>query len=146
MPWSLDTCSTQCSPDRRMQLHGASNRDTHLYPPQNIKSVFLTATTYVRRIGRITNGTLSGRTAHKTPYSISRHRCTHTRNDPPKNSLGSDQPPLHQCRSFPLLPVYWGMSYSVACECGAEQIVDHVVLHCPIHRPPRTTRPDGSGR
>ena len=31
----------------------------------------------------------------------------------------------------------WGMAPSAACECGAEeQIVDHVVLHCPIHRPP----------
>ena len=31
----------------------------------------------------------------------------------------------------------WGMASSVACECGAEeQTVDHVVLQCPIHRPP----------
>jgi len=31
----------------------------------------------------------------------------------------------------------WGMSSSAASECGAkEQTVDHVVLHCPIHRPP----------
>ena len=31
----------------------------------------------------------------------------------------------------------WGMPSSAACECGEEgQIVDHVVLHCPIHRPP----------
>jgi len=32
------------------------------------------------------------------------------------------------------------MGYGVlsACECGAEeQTVDHVVLECPIHRPPR---------
>ena len=29
------------------------------------------------------------------------------------------------------------MAPSAACECGAEeQTVDHVVLHCPIHRPP----------
>ena len=28
------------------------------------------------------------------------------------------------------------MAFSAACECGAEeQTVDHVVLHCPIHRP-----------
>jgi len=41
----------------------------------------------------------------------------------------------------------WGMASSAACEYGAEQTVDHVVLHCPIHRlPPRTTRPDVSGR
>ena len=30
----------------------------------------------------------------------------------------------------------WGMASSAACECGAEKNVDHVVLHCPIHRPP----------
>ena len=28
------------------------------------------------------------------------------------------------------------MASSAACECGAEQTVDYVVLHCPIHRPP----------
>ena len=31
----------------------------------------------------------------------------------------------------------WGMASSVACECGSEEpTVDHVVLQCPIHRPP----------
>jgi len=31
----------------------------------------------------------------------------------------------------------WGMASSAACECGVEeQTVDHVVLQCPIHRPP----------
>ena len=31
----------------------------------------------------------------------------------------------------------WGMAPSAACEYGAEeQTVDHVVLECPIHRPP----------
>ena len=30
-----------------------------------------------------------------------------------------------------------GMASSAACECGTEeQTVDHVVLQCPIHRPP----------
>jgi len=30
------------------------------------------------------------------------------------------------------------MATSAACECGTEeQTVDHVVLQCPIHRPPR---------
>ena len=37
-----------------------------------------------------------------------------------------------------------GMTSSVACECGAEQTVDHVVLQS--IGLPRTTRPDGSGR
>jgi len=30
----------------------------------------------------------------------------------------------------------WGMASSAACECGAEQTVDHVVLQCPIHQLP----------
>jgi len=31
----------------------------------------------------------------------------------------------------------WGMASSAACECGTEeQTVDHVILQCPIHRPP----------
>ena len=31
----------------------------------------------------------------------------------------------------------WGMTSSAACECGVEeQTVDHVVIQCPIHRPP----------
>jgi len=31
----------------------------------------------------------------------------------------------------------WGMASSAACECGAgEETVDHVVLQCPLHRPP----------
>ena len=40
----------------------------------------------------------------------------------------------------------WGMAPSAACECGAEdQTVDEVVLQCPIHRPPWSAWPDGSG-
>ena len=32
----------------------------------------------------------------------------------------------------------WDMAWSAVCECGAEeQTVGHVVLQCPIHRPPR---------
>jgi len=47
---------TQRSPVQRVQMHGVSNRDTHLYPPHNNPSFYLTITTYVRRTGRITNG------------------------------------------------------------------------------------------
>ena len=40
-------------------------------------------------------------------------------------------------RAFPLFLVQMGMASSAACECGEEvQTVDHVVLQCPIHRPP----------
>ena len=34
--WNLDICHTQHSPVHRVQTHGASNRDTHLYSPHNI--------------------------------------------------------------------------------------------------------------
>jgi len=38
---------------------------------------------------------------------------------------------------FPLLLVQKGYACSAACECDAEkQTVYHVVLQCPIHRPP----------
>ena len=30
----------------------------------------------------------------------------------------------------------WARASSAACECGTEQTVDHVVLQCPIYRPP----------
>jgi len=60
--WNLDICHTQHSPVHRVQTHGASNRDTHLYSPHNISSVHLTTTTYVRRSERITSDMRRGRT------------------------------------------------------------------------------------
>jgi len=48
-----------CSPVHRVRMHGASNRDTHLYPPHNNSSIQLT-TTSVRRCEPITNGMRSG--------------------------------------------------------------------------------------
>jgi len=69
---------------------------------------------------------------HKTPHFKSRHWYTHPQNDPPKKSLGLAQPSPHQCWTFLLLR---GMASSAACECSAKQTVDHVILHCPIHRP-----------
>ena len=62
VPWSMNICSTQRSPDHRVKCTARqietpiSNRRT-----QN-SSVFLTKTTYMRRTGRITNGIQSGRT------------------------------------------------------------------------------------
>ena len=115
MPWSLETCSTQRSPVHR--LHCASNRDTHLCPPHNNSSVFLTTTTYVRRSGRIINGKWSGRTTPQDSW-VRLNRL--------RTGVGRFRSCLHK----------WGMASSEACECGAEQTVDHVVLHCPIQRPP----------
>jgi len=42
------TCSTQSSPVHRVLLHGASNRDTHLYSPHSNSSASLTTTAYVQ--------------------------------------------------------------------------------------------------
>ena len=44
---------------------------------------------------------------HKIPY-FHPHNGTHSRNDPPKNSVGPAQPPPHRCRTFPLLLVQMG--------------------------------------
>ena len=80
----------------------------------NNSSVFLTATTYVRRSGRIINGTRSGRTTpQESALQFQTPVHTHTRNDPPKKRLGPTQPPPHRCRSFPLLLVQMG--YGLLC-------------------------------
>jgi len=104
-------------------------------PPHNISSVYLTTATYVRRIGRITNGIRSGRIA------------------PPDSAFSSPTPPngmtlprrawvrlnrLHTgVGHFRSCLYKWSMASSAACECGeGEQTVDHVALQCPIYRPP----------
>jgi len=74
---------------------------------------------------------------HKTPHFNSRLRYTSPPNDPPKRAwvrlnrlragVGRFRPCLYK----------WDMASSAACECGAEeQTVDHVILQCPVHRPP----------
>jgi len=73
---------------------------------------------------------------YETPYFHPRHRYSPSRNGPAKNSMGPAQPLPHRCRTFSLLPTQMGMTPSAACECAAEQTVHHVVLQCPIHRPP----------
>ena len=66
-----------------------------------------------------------------------RHRHPPCENDSAKNSgiyLTASAPVLDVC-----VPAYvnriWPLS--AACECGAvERIIEHAILHCPIHRPP----------
>ena len=89
------------------------NRDTHLYSPHNISSVYLTTTTYVRRSGRITNGMRSGRTAPQDSAFSSLTPAPTPRNNPPRKSLGPAWPHPHRCRTFPLLPVQMG--YGLLC-------------------------------
>ena len=61
---------------------------------------------------------------------------SHPPSDHLKKSLGTAQPPPHWCRAFPLLLVQMGYGLC-GFESGVEeQTVDHVVLQCPIHRPP----------
>jgi len=104
--------------------------------------------TYVRRSGRIINGTRSGRKPHKTPHFNSRHRYTHIRNDPPKKSLGPAYPPAHWCRTFPLLLVQ--MRHGLLCGLWAWRRRTNRRPCCPPMSNPSTSpwiaRPDGSGR
>jgi len=140
LPWSLDICSTQRSPVLRVQMHVATNRDTHLCPP-HISSVYLT-TTYVLRSGRITNGMRSGRN-NPTKLLIfipNTGTGTHThRIDPPKKSLGPAQPPPHRCRTSPLLLVQ--MRYGLVCGLWVWRRRTNrrpCVLQCQIHQPAHT--------
>jgi len=134
MPWILDIRSTQRSPLHPVQMHGGSNRDTHLYLPHNNSSVYLTTTTYVRLIGRITNRMRSGWTtlnvsALSSPTPAPTHPEWPSQEQPgcglTVSSTGAGHFRSCLCR--------WVMSSSAACECDAEeQTVDHVVLQFPI--------------
>ena len=103
MSWNLHICFTQCSPIHRVQTHGASNRDTHLYPSHNIWSVYLKQTGYVRRSGRIPNGMWSGRTNLLDSEIFISYIGSHLPGMTPKNSLGLAKPPPHWCQTFTLL-------------------------------------------
>ena len=93
-------------------------------------------TAYVRHSERITNGIWSGRTVLQNsgfpslvpiPSGTTRPRRAWVQ----LNCLCTSVGRFHSC-------LYkWGMASSAACECGTEeQTVDHVVLQCPIYRPP----------
>jgi len=75
---------------------------------------------------------------HKTPHFNSRYRYTHTGMTLPRRAWVQ----LNRLRTgigrFRSCLYKWGMASSAACEFGVEeQTVDHVVLQCPIHQPPR---------
>jgi len=121
-------------------MHGVSNRDVRFSLPHNNSSVHPTTTTEVQRSGRITDGMQSGcRTPRDSTFipDIGTHppgmalpRTTWVR----INRLRTVVRRFYSCL-YKL-----GMTPSAACECGEEeQIVDHVVLQCPIHRPPYGT-------
>jgi len=119
VPWSLalDTCSTQRSPVLRVQTHGPSNLDTHLFPLHNNSSVDLT-TTNLQRSGRITNLMRSGRTtlqdsafSSPTHPGVTLSRRAWVRLNCLLTGVGRFRSSLYK----------WGMASSAACECGAEE-------------------------
>jgi len=64
---------------------------------------------------------------HRHPPGISLLRRTWVRFNRLRTGVGRFRSCLYK----------WVMASSAACECGTEeQTVDHVVLQCPIHRPP----------
>ena len=146
MPWSLDTCSTQLSPAHRVGMRGISYRDTHL-DSLHTSSVHLTTTTYVRRSGRIINGTRSGRTTPQdSALQFQTPAHTHARNDPPKKSLGPAQPLPHLRQTFPLL--FTQMRYGPFCSFWVWRRTNRRPCYPPRTNPsnsPWTARPDSSG-
>jgi len=146
VPWSLDTFSTQRSPVYRVQMHGASNRDTHLYLQHNNSSVFLTTTTYMLWTGWITNGMRNGWTA-------------------PQDSAFSFQTPLPTLPELPFQEELGSGSTASALVSGVSSLLVQMGYSllcglwvwrrrtnrrpCPPMSNPLTsswtTRPDGSG-
>ena len=78
-----------------------------------------------------------GRQLHRTPHFNSRHQYTPPGMILPRRAWVRLNRLRTGVRRFCSCPYKWGMASSAACECGTEeQTFDHVVLHCPIHRPP----------
>ena len=78
-------------------------------------------------------------TFHLVRAEHPRHRHLPPWNGPSKNSVGPRLNPLHTgVGRFRYCCLHkWDITPSGSCKCGAEeQTVDHVVLQCPIHRPP----------
>jgi len=91
-------------------------------------------TTKVQHSGRMTNGMRGGPTTPQdsafsspTPAPVPLPRRAWVRLNRLRTGVGRFRSCLHK----------WSMASSAACECGAEeQTVDHIVIQCPIHRPP----------
>jgi len=107
-------------------------------PAHNISSVYLTTTTYMRRTGRITNGIRSGRTTPQdSAFSSPTPAPTHPGVTLPRRAWVWLSHLRTGVGRFSSCLYKWSMASSATCECGAEeQTVAHVVLQCPIHRPP----------
>ena len=135
--WSLNIFSTQCLPAHRVQMHRALNRDTyctrrrttHQFICQQQHTCGAVAGSPMERgvIGQ----------PHKTPHIHHRHR------DPSPGATLAIRAwvVVNRLRTgvgrFRSCLYKLGMASSSVCECDAEeQTVNHVVVQCPIHRPP----------
>ena len=134
----LDTFSTQRSPIHRVQMHGAWNRATHLYPPHN-NSISSSDNNNIHAAhwadhqwnaewaGNPTRLRTFIRDTGALPLGMTLPRKACIRLNRLRTGDGRFRSCLYK----------WGMASSAACECGAEeQTVDHVLLQCPIHGPP----------
>ena len=122
----------------RVGTHGASNRDTYLYPSHNNLSVHLTTTTHPGAlVGSPMECGVDGQ-PYNTPHFHPRHRHPLPLERPSQEQPGSGW--FNRLRTgvgrFLFCLCKYGMASSAPCECGAEeQTVNNVVLQCPIHRP-----------
>jgi len=115
-------------------MHSIFNWDTHLYPPHNNSPVHLTTITKVLRSERITDWLENTTRLCSFIPDVGTHppwtalpRIAWDRLNRLRTGVERFRSYLHK----------WGMSPSAACECGTDvQTVEHVVIHCPIHRPP----------
>ena len=110
-------------------------KSRHPFVPAAQQLIVHLTTTEVWHSGRITNGMWKGWRALRDPLlstathspAIALPRTVWVQFNCLRINIGRFRSCLHK----------WGMASSATCECGAEeQIVDHVVLQCLIHRPP----------
>jgi len=106
----LDTFSTQRSPIHRVQMHGAWNRATHLYPPHN-NSISSSDNNNIHAAHWADHQWNAERADNPTRLGIFIPDTNTPRNDPPKKSLGPAYP--HRRRVLPLLLVQ--IEYGLLC-------------------------------
>ena len=116
---------------RRVGIYGISNRDTHLYPPHNSSDDNRWAVLWADHQWNAQGWKYNTRLRTFIPEIGTRTLPEWPWHEQPSPA---SPPPPYWCRMFLLLLHKWDMVLSAACECGAEKTVDHVDLHCPIHR------------
>ena len=122
-----------------MQARSTFSSIHHVYPTHNSSSLHMT--TQTRCSGRINDGMRSGLTTLRgsvlsspTPAATLLKLPSQAQHVSCLTAFAT----VSNVSPFPLLPALMGYAPSAACECGAEEeTADHVILQCPIHRPPR---------